>query len=53
MGKLGESVRLNHLGAEAVASAILADASILVVGSSPLLEAACERLGIDLRIAPV
>lgn len=53
MAKLTESVRLNHLGAEAAASAILGDASLLVVASSPLLEGACERLGIELRVAPV
>lgn len=53
MAKLSESVRLNHLGAEAVASAILADASLLVVASSGVLEGACRRFGIDLRVVPV
>lgn len=53
MAKLSESVRLNHLGAEAAASAIVGDASLLVVASSPILEGACERLGIELRVAPV
>ena len=53
MAKLSESVRLNHLGAEAVASAILADASILLVAASPILEGACQRFGIELRVIPV
>ena len=51
--KLSETVRLNHLAAEAVASAILADASLLVVASSELLAGACERFGIELTVAPV
>ena len=53
MAKLSETVRLNHLAAEAVASAILADASLLVVASSELLAGACERFGIELTVAPV
>ena len=53
MAKLSESVRLNHLGAEAVALAILVDASLLVVASSVILEGACARFGIELRVAPV
>ena len=53
MAKLSESVRLNHLGAEAVALAILVDASLLVVASSAILESACARFGIALRVAPV
>ncbi len=53
MAKLSESVRLNHLGAEAVASAIVGDAPLVVVAASPILEGACERFGIELRVAPV
>lgn len=53
MAKLSESVHLNHLAAEAVASAIVADAPLLVVAVSTLLEAACDRFGIDLRVARV
>lgn len=53
MAKLSESVRLNHLGAEAVASAILVDGSLRVVAASPVLEAACGQFGIELSVAPV
>jgi hypothetical protein len=53
MAKLSESVHLNHLGADAVATAILTDASLLVVASSTLLQGACERFGILLRVDPV
>jgi hypothetical protein len=52
MAKLSESVHLNHLGAEAVATAILTDATLLVVASSTFLESACERFGIVLSVDP-
>ena len=45
--------RLNLLTAEAVATAIVLDASIAVTTQSPLMSQACDGLGIELRVLTV
>jgi len=42
--------RLNLLTAEAVAAALVLDADIAVTTRSPLLDGACERLGIQVHL---
>lgn len=49
MAKLSD-VRLNLLAAEAVATAIVLDASLRVAATSQPLEAACEHYGIELDV---
>lgn len=51
MAKIAGTDHLNHLAAEALAVAIITEASITVVASSPHLANACGRLGVDLVIA--
>jgi hypothetical protein len=50
MTALDSGRRLNLLAAEAVASALLLDADIAVTTRSPLLEDACDRLGIQVHL---
>jgi hypothetical protein len=53
MAKVCASVRLNVLAAEAVAAAVVLDASLLVVASSPQPVDACDRLGVELTISSI
>lgn len=50
MTVLDSGRRLNLLTAEAVASALLLDADIAVTTRSPLLDDACDRLGIQVHL---
>jgi hypothetical protein len=50
MTALDSGRRLNLLTAEAVASALLLDADIAVTTRSPLLDDACDRLGIQVHL---
>jgi hypothetical protein len=50
MARLPLSRRVNFLTAEAVAAARMLGASIKVSVESPLLQSACEQLGIDLEV---
>jgi hypothetical protein len=50
MAALDSGRRLNLLTAEAVASSLLLDADIAVTTRSPLLDDACERLGIQVHL---
>ncbi len=52
MAKVAGTVQLNLLAAEAVSAAVILDAGLRVVASSPHLQTACERLGIELLVAP-
>lgn len=45
--------RLNLLTAEAVATAVVLDASIAVTTQSTLMSQSCERVGIELRVLTV
>jgi len=45
--------QLNLLTAEAVAAAVVLDASIAVTTTSPLMSQSCDRLGIDLRVLTI
>jgi hypothetical protein len=47
MAALDSGRRLNLLTAEAIAAALVLEADIAVTTRSALLEAACERIGID------
>lgn len=49
MAALDGGRRLNLLTAEAIAAALVLDADIAVTTRSPLLDGACERLGIQVR----
>lgn len=53
MAKLAGHDRLNHLAAEALAVAILTEASITVAASSTQLANACGRLGLELTVVAV
>jgi hypothetical protein len=44
---------MNFLNAEAVAVALVLDADIRIVASSPILREATAALGIDLRVVAV
>ena len=50
MAKLPTVPRLNHLAAEAIASAILVDGGLRVVAASTVLIDACNRLDVDLVV---
>jgi hypothetical protein len=53
MAKVSSDIRrLNHLNAEALASALVLGASIRVVVAPELLTSACSMLGIALEVAP-
>lgn len=45
--------RLNHLAAEAPATAVVVDGSLVVVTTSEPLTEACRRLGVELDVRPV
>jgi hypothetical protein len=45
--------RLNHLNAEALASALILPAGLRVVVASDVLRSACSTLGIALEVRPV
>jgi hypothetical protein len=49
----GDIGRLNHLHAEALASALVLEAGIRVVVASEILRSACSTLGISLEVSPV
>lgn len=49
MTALGAGRRLNLLTAEAVAAAVVIDATIMVTTESPLLTDSCTRLGVEVR----
>jgi hypothetical protein len=51
MSALGAGRHLNLLTAEAVAAAVVLDASLVVTTESALLTDVCTRLGVDLRRA--
>jgi hypothetical protein len=44
--------RLNHLNAEALASALILPAGLRVVAASDVLRSACSTLGITLEVRP-
>jgi hypothetical protein len=50
MAALQVGRQLNLLTAEAVAVAVVLDASIVVTVDSPLLSDSCARLGIEVRV---
>jgi hypothetical protein len=53
MAKLSSDIRrLNHLNAEALASALVLEAGIRVVVASEILQSACSRLGVPLQVGP-
>jgi len=52
MAKL-RTPRLNHLAAEALATAVVVEGSLVVVATSEPLTEACRRLGVDLDVRPV
>jgi hypothetical protein len=52
MGALRLRRRVNHLTAEALAAAMVADATIRVTVEAPLLRDACDELGIALDVVP-
>lgn len=50
MGALRLRRRVNHLAAEALATALISGATIRVAVDAPLLRGACAEFGIDLQV---